>query len=512
MIHLSATDINGRLSQALTGGLITPVFQPILSLRNRALYAFEVLSRWHDEDLGPIGPTEFIPLVERAGLLDQLTERTIRTACEFAAGWPGTFALAFNVSPTQLLNPDLPDLIAGAAAPSGFPLSRIHIEITENAILADEVAVRLMVTRLKAMGLGIVLDDFGTGYSSLTRLQSLPFTKIKIDASFVRTMLKQRQSRKIVTAVVGLGESLGLPIVAEGVETEAQAALLLRIGCDLGQGWLFGAGIPGADVPAAMTAIGERPATVRSPDLSLEQRSAQLEAIYNNSGVAIGFIDPGRRYVSVNDTFAQRLGLSIADIVGRYVHEILPDVQEAGGVSWEKLQTGQVNPAFEFRMDHGSDLVSLQPVPDEAGDLLGFSFVAIDISARMRAEAALRESLENYRYTVELSPQMSWTAAPDGRLLYMSPRFLSLIGLTLEQLQSGGRSSVVHPEERAQACARWTECLASGEVHTMQFRVRLADGAYRRMRTYAAPRLDDDGKIVRWYGSLADVDEPEIAS
>ena len=215
--------------------------------------------------------------MERAGLLDQLTERTIHTACGFAAEWPGTFALAFNISPAQLLNPALAALISGAAAPSGFPLSRIQIEITENAILADETAVRLMVAQLKAMGLGIVLDDFGTGYSSLTRLQSLPFTKIKIDASFVGTMLQKRQSRKIVTAVVGLGESLGLPIVAEGIETEAQAALLLRIGCDLGQGWLFGAGVAGAEVPAAMTAIGEHPATVRSPNLSLEQRSAQLE-------------------------------------------------------------------------------------------------------------------------------------------------------------------------------------------------------------------------------------------
>ena len=199
-------------------------------------------------------------------------------------------------------------------------------------------------------------------------------------------------------------------------------------------------------------------------------------------------------------------------MVGRYVHEVLPDVEKAGGVSWEKLRAGDLNPAFEFRLDHGADLVSLQPVPDEAGDLLGFSFVGIDISARIEAEAALRESLEHYRYTVELSPQMSWTATPDGRLLYMSPRFLTLVGLTLEQFQTAGRSAVVHPDDQVEAAGRWTHCLATGEIHNMQIRIKLADGSYRGMRTYAAPRLDGDGRIVRWYGSIEDVVTPPAAA
>ncbi|MEJ1977703.1 MAG: EAL domain-containing protein [Acetobacteraceae bacterium] len=165
--------LRARLVAAIMADEITVTFQPMVVLRSRALSGFEALARWHDAELGSIGPAVFIPLTEKLGLLGRLTSQMIRRACVEASRWkslqPKYFTLSFNVSPSQLQSPDLPDLIASAVAPSGFPLSRIRIEITETALLEDVPTAQATVARLKAMGIGIVLDDFGTGFSSLTR-------------------------------------------------------------------------------------------------------------------------------------------------------------------------------------------------------------------------------------------------------------------------------------------------------------------------------------------------------
>ncbi len=189
-------------------------------------WGFEVLARWNDPEQGFIGPDQFIPIADRFGLLDRLLDQLMRAAFSAAADWPHHIFLGFNVSPTQLRNPELATRIAKAAIDSSFPLSRVHIEVTENGFIDDLSQPRRTLDRLINLGCTIAMDDFGTGYSSLTWLSTLPFSKLKIDASFVMAMEDHRQSRKIVDAVVGLGHSLGLAVVAEGVETAGQADLL----------------------------------------------------------------------------------------------------------------------------------------------------------------------------------------------------------------------------------------------------------------------------------------------
>ena len=382
------TTLSAKLAAAILADEIAVVFQPMMVLRSRTLSGFEALARWHDPDLGEIGPSTFIPLTEQQGLLGRLTSQLIRRACIAASHWkslePTYFTLSFNVSPSQLQNPDLPALIACAVAPSGFPLSRIRIEVTETALLEDVPTAQATVARLKAMGIGIVLDDFGTGFSSLTRLQALPFDNIKIDASFVRSMVERRESRKIVAAVVGLGQSLGLPVVAEGVETEAQAKLLEHLGCDLGQGWLFGAGLTEDEVPAVLATASVQIPLIKPLDISLSQRVAHLEALYAGTSVGLCFIDRDRRFVSVNENYARRINLTPADIIGRTVQEMRPDIIAAVESDFVRAAAGKRIPdkQYEIPGTHRLDLVTVNPTYDEIGEVIGLSVTVIDITER----------------------------------------------------------------------------------------------------------------------------------
>ena len=226
--------------QAVADDEIVPYFQPLVEMDTGRPIGVEMLARWPHAIRGMVSPVQFIPVVENLGLIGTMTDNLIRQACRAAAGWPEGIVLACNISPLQLRDPDLPEMIRRTLEETGLPAHRLELEITENALVGDLDMARSLLRQLKALGVRLALDDFGTGYSSLRHLKSLPFDKLKIDASFVRVMADDEESRKIVSAVIGLGRSLGLTTVAEGVETEDIAALLRGLGCDVGQGWLFG--------------------------------------------------------------------------------------------------------------------------------------------------------------------------------------------------------------------------------------------------------------------------------
>ena len=242
------------LRAAVLADALEPHFQPLVDLGTGRLVGFEMLARWTHPLRGGVSPAEFVPIAEDTGLIGPMTERLLRRASRAAAAWPDGLTLACNVSPVQLRDRGLPAIVRAALAESGLQPGRLEIELTESALLDDFGLAREILGELKALGVRLSLDDFGTGYSSLRHLQALPIDKIKIDAGFVRSMADSAESRKIVAAVVGLGQSLGLPTVAEGVEDAAAAGLLAQLGCDVGQGWLFGRAMP--EVEAAALAAG----------------------------------------------------------------------------------------------------------------------------------------------------------------------------------------------------------------------------------------------------------------
>jgi diguanylate cyclase (GGDEF)-like protein len=254
--------LEGELRQAIVEQTIMPYFQPFVNIQSGRLLGVEILARWQHPIRGMVPPTEFIPIAEDLGLIGLVTENLLRRACYAAARWPPEITIACNVSSLQLKDPELPSMVRSVLSETGLPCCRLEIEITESALVADFDLARVILLQLKEFGIRLALDDFGTGYSSLRHLQMLPFDKLKIDGSFVATMLDSRESGKIVSAVVGLGRSLGLSTVAEGVETEETAAALRELGCDLAQGWLFGRPVPDHEIDLLLRDINDATALV----------------------------------------------------------------------------------------------------------------------------------------------------------------------------------------------------------------------------------------------------------
>jgi len=252
--------LQNDLRLALDHGEFSLMFQPIIQLSNCSVATAEALLRWTHPVRGAVPPDRFIAIAEETGLIVRIGEWVLRRACEEAMRWPGTTRVAVNMSPVQFRDPSLLQILDRALSDSGLPPSRLVLEITESIFLDANDAVITTLHCLRQRGVSVALDDFGTGYSSLSYLRSFPFDKVKIDKSFVRDIAHQESSLAIVRAITGMANSLGMVVVAEGVETEDQLALLRAEGCELVQGYLFSR-------PLAAAAIGayvERMAGVSS--------------------------------------------------------------------------------------------------------------------------------------------------------------------------------------------------------------------------------------------------------
>ena len=244
--------------RALKDDALEPCFQPLVELHTSRVVGFEVLARWRHPQLGLVLPENFISLAEENGLVGQLMQQILRKAFLSAPVVPAPLVLAVNVSPTQFHDPSLPGKIRELAEEGGFPLERLTVEVTESGLIGNLDLAQKIAGELKEMGCKLALDDFGTGYSSLRHIQAIPFDVLKVDRSFVSSINDKRESRKIVAAIIGLGHSLGLTTVAEGVETEDQAIMILRLDCQLGQGWLYGRPVTADRIPYMVAATDKR--------------------------------------------------------------------------------------------------------------------------------------------------------------------------------------------------------------------------------------------------------------
>jgi diguanylate cyclase (GGDEF)-like protein len=236
------------LRAALSRSEFVVHYQPIQDIQADLIVGFEALVRWNHPLRGMIPPLNFIPLAEETGLIVQLGDWVLRTACQDAAGWSQDVCVAVNLSPAQFKDRNLVSSVISALEISGLAACRLELEITESVLLQDSVVTLATLHRLRALGVRVSMDDFGTGYSSLSYLRSFPFDKIKIDRSFVSEVATRADSMAIVRAVTGLGRSLGISTTAEGVETNEQLALLRSEGCTEVQGYLFSPPRPAEDV------------------------------------------------------------------------------------------------------------------------------------------------------------------------------------------------------------------------------------------------------------------------
>jgi EAL domain-containing protein (putative c-di-GMP-specific phosphodiesterase class I) len=237
-----------ELRQAIGEGGFEVHYQPVVDLRDDRISGCEALLRWRHPQRGNISPAEFIPVAEDTGLINELGEFVLRTACAEAATWPDHIRIAVNVSPVQFRSQTLALNVASALAASGLSASRLELEITEAVLMRDDETALATLHQLRALGIRIALDDFGTGYSSLSYLHRFPFDKIKIDRSFVKNIGDEGASSAIIQAVVNIANASNMTTTAEGVEQAWQREMLRELGCTEMQGYLFSPAVAAVEV------------------------------------------------------------------------------------------------------------------------------------------------------------------------------------------------------------------------------------------------------------------------
>lgn len=518
------SEIKAELKKALKIGDIVPYFQPMVGIRTGKLVGFEVLARWlHPR--GTIHPDVFIPVAEQEGLIGELTETILLQAFAATVSLKKSLSISVNISPIQLRDSSLSEEIARAAAMAAFPLNQLTIEITESALVDNLELAASIAIKLKKLGVKLALDDFGTGYSSLRNLQALPFDELKVDRSFVSSMIQSRDSRKIVAAVIGLGQSLKLTTVAEGIENETQADILRWLGCDVGQGWIYGPPVAARDLSKIIDApmstathtLHDSPASdlITCIEPLPSQRLAQLQAIYDGAPVGLAFVDADLRYVSVNQRLASLNGISVEDHLGRKVSEVTPPMIYSRiepyllrALKGEPIAGLELTkPATPENPEHITLLASHQPARDEGGEVIGVSVAIVDISDHRKMEDARQRSEDHYRYMVQLNPQILWIMEDSGTVTEISPHLEEITGQTPEETLGLGWKNIIHPEDLERIMPLIESSLRSGDPFDFECRIRTKDNLWRWVRSRGNPRRGQDGKILLWYGSTEDIEE-----
>jgi PAS domain S-box-containing protein len=391
--------------------------------------------------------------------------------------------------------------------------------------MMDLNRAKTILNELHGMGCRLALDDFGTGYSSLSHLHSFPFDKLKIDISFVRSMVTSREGRKLVASIIGIGHSLGMKTIAEGVETEEQAELLLWLGCRFGQGWLYGRCSSPATLPR-MIAATPRSIAGRLDNTAISglealpaQRLAQLQAIYDGAPVGLAFVDADLRYVSINARLAALNGKPVSEHLGRTIEEVIPESYVRFKPYLERALRGELvsdktvqRPSPSPGAPEWTALCSYQPAWDEAGEVIGISIAVLDISDRARAEGVLRKSEAQLRAVFEAVPLGIFISeSPGGAVTRINEEAKRIHHDPLAapiSIDHYGEWGLMHPDGEIVHADDYplARALVTDKVDRKQLVRERRNGSSMLLDVWAAPVRGHDGETVGAIAVVKDID------
>lgn len=501
------------LLAAAEASQFVPAFQPFVDLETHKTIGFEVLARWMHPDLGVIGPDVFIPKAEIAGVINSITLQVMEKACREFRQAKNDLTLALNLSPVQFRNAEIVSPICKIVADAGLLPSQIEIELTESALIEDIETAQEVANRFKVEGFLLSLDDFGTGFSSLTRLHALPFNTLKIDKQFVGNMENSPPSRRIVSSVIDLGQSLGMSVVAEGIETAHQLNLLQRMGCNVGQGFYLG-----------RPSIGTLPTDLRYPlgctskrssAASRYQRMFHSQAIYEHSPSALALLDADGRLLRMNDQFAhimhfvgnQAIGSRLAEHFDdkncSKITQILSHLKRGRQIRQQELHVHRSGKTYVVNCTH---------VRDDDGDFIGFSLALTDISRLRQVEEVLKAD-EGYARLLGTEQRLHiiWAANEAGTVEYLGPTLTATESVSMEDRIKDWYARM-HPDDHIRVRKKWLEWLPSQKPFEEHFRVLDASGHWRLVRSTAKPSFNEHGRAESWIGLMTDVADPSSST
>ncbi len=242
--YIRRGQLESDLKSALARREIMPFYQPQIDLKTGRIMGVEALARWDHSTLGWVPPSEFIPIAESSNQIAELGHTILEIACQDMVGLPTEISLSVNLSVGQILTGDVVKMVAQTLESTGFPASRLTLEVTESFMITDSERTLKVLNQLKALGVSIALDDFGTGYSALSYLQHFNWDELKIDRGFVNNLGRDERCLSIINSIVHLSHEFGMIVTVEGIETHEQSVLTFNAGCDVGQGYLFGRPMP----------------------------------------------------------------------------------------------------------------------------------------------------------------------------------------------------------------------------------------------------------------------------
>ena len=465
--------MESRLRAAVRDGELDLHYQPVVDLSNGATTGVEALARWSDRELGDVPPDVFIPLAETTDLIVELGRWVLMHACSQAVAWSqragSHLVMSVNVSPVQLRESSFVDDVRQALEASGLAPERLVLEVTETAIVTDVPDAAATLHKVRDLGVHFALDDFGTGHSSLTLLRNLPLQSVKIDRSLISKVATGAQDAVLVQLVVDAAHTLGLRVCAEGVEQVDQAQQLVSLGCDTGQGWLFGRPVPAttSGVPRAQGDGRTWLGSTGTPPVAL-----------SGSEDLIVVTDRHRFVTYVSASCRRILGRMPSEVVGRPLGELLGFGHDEGAVTLRVPDRDG-----EDRWLRGV----VQPLYDGSGDVREILSVLTDVTLTVLGDQALADSEELFRSAFSGAPIGIALSDFDGRLLRVNPALALLLGRSVPDLLEMSVADITHPEDLPGDAANLAEVRAGAVLkHRVVKRYLHADGHPVPVEVYAA--------------------------
>ena len=513
------------LRAALVNGDISVAYQPIVSLQDNCVVAAEALLRWNHPRLGSITPDNFLPAATAAGLMSEITNYVLRQVCGQIAVWQRDavigpqFRVSLNIASEDLLDLRLADTIKDALDAASIDAGCLVLEVTERDLVVDTAIARDALRLARRLGVRIALDDFGTGFSSLSYLRDFPVDTVKIDRSFVAGLGDDADSTTLVRGVMSLTRTLGLLVVAEGIENDTQLDILRQLGCDLGQGYLWSGAVPASSFPALITSI---PTNSGFPGLSITRPVPQVTshlswAVIDSLPTEIAVLDATGEIVATNlawQRFALKNGGNTATCGVGVNYLAVCDRSEGPGADDAAIASQGLRAVlagerrwFDFEYDFPGPQSKLRFVCRvSALATSGGAVVAhLDITERHAAKTALGESEARFRNIFDHAPVGILRVNPDDRILDVNPALCRIMDVSPDELCGQLRSSIFDfgDDDHTEIDSATSE--GSADDTSILARIHRPDGRVRLTRVTNVLTTDHDGVSRALVATVTDV-------